>query len=127
MKELQFKIGDSVIAKGNYYQSANGTLLGGKVVKKKGLIKRVAPKGSHPYEIDTLVGWFNEDSISEYKIPEVEVGDKVQLIKNQNYLRKPMPYSIGVIYDLKSIDDDLAIIEFKDIEFKVNVYNLKKA
>lgn len=127
MKELQFKIGDTVVAKGDYYQSANGTLLGGKIIKKKGVIKKVAPKGSHPYKIDTIDGWFNENSINEYRMPEVEVGDKVQLIKNQDYLRKQMPYAIGVIYDLKSIDDDLAIVEYKNLTFKVNVYNLKKA
>ena len=126
MKEFQFKIGDSVVAKGDYYQSANGTLLGGRVVKKVGFIKKVAKKGSHPYKIDTLDGWFNENSIFEYKRPEVEVGDKVKLIKNENYFHKPMKYAAGITYDLKSIDDDLAIIEFNNFSFKVNVFNLKK-
>lgn len=127
MKELQFKVGDSVIAKGDIYQSANGTLLHGNVVKKRGFIKKIAPKGAHPYAIDTIDGWFNEKSIFEYKLPEVEIGDKVKLIKNENYLHKPIRFSAGVIYELKSIDDDIAIIEFNNLTFKVNVYNLKKA
>lgn len=127
MKILKFKIGDSVIAKGNFYQSANGTLLGGKITKKVGSIKKVAEKGSHPYKIDTIDGWFNENSIFEYKVPEVSVGDKVLLIKNENYARKPIKFSTGIVYDLISIDDDLAIIDFNGITIRVNVYNLKKA
>jgi len=127
MKELQFKVGDSVIAKGNIYQSANGTLLHGTIVKKRGFIKKVAPKAAHPYAIDTIDGWFNENSVSEYRLPEVKVGDKVKLNKCENYLHKPIRLAAGVVYDLKSIDDDIAIIEFNNITFKVNVYNLKKA
>ena len=123
---LKFKIGDNVIAKGKYYQSANGTLLGGEVEKLKGTIRKAASKGAHPYMLDTLFGWFDEKSLSEYKIPEVQVGDEVKLIRNENYSHKPIKLSLGNIYIVKEINDDKATIEKNNFVFVVNAYNLKK-
>ena len=127
MKTLKFKIGDEVMVTGNIYQSANGTLLYGRAEKEISKIRKAVIKAAHPYAIDGIDGWFDQDSVRLYIKPTVEVGDIVRLIRMETYNHTPIKLSPYLVYEIKEIDKDVATIYTKiGKTFKANVYNLKK-
>ena len=128
VKELKFEVGDSVMAEGRSFQSANGTLYAGKVDKVIATIKKTAPKAAHPYALEGVNGWFNENSLKKYAKPEVEVGDKVRLIRLKTYRGFDVRLPQSTVYILEEIDQDKALIRNgKTITFQVNVFDLQKA
>ena len=129
MFKPKYEIGDKVIANGTAFQSANGTLFAGQVDKEVGKITKIAIRGAHPYKIEGIDGWFNERNIAKYEQPSVEVGDRVKLIKNQNYKKMPIKFSPNLIYILIDINKDVATIQAENneiLKIKANVYNLEK-
>ncbi len=129
MLKPKYKIGDVVIATGLVYQSANGTLFAGEVDKEIGEIKKIASLGAHPYKIEGIDGWLNERNLKKYIVPEVHIGDRVRLIRNETYGKTIIRHSPNLIYILEDIDIDAATIRAENDNNKkllVNVYNLKK-
>lgn len=126
MLALKFKPGDAVWVSGRCYQSANGTLFHGDIEKQKGEIKKVAPKGSHPYAIKGIDGWFNAESVKKYVMPTVKIGDKAVLIKRETYDLIPIKLPINTVYEIIDIDESKAYISYKQYLFTVNIYSLKK-
>ena len=129
MVKFKFKPGDTVGITGKIYQSANGTLTGKTLSNFKGTIKKIAEKAAHPYAIEEMWGWFDEKELKPYIAPpEIFVGDKVQLIKNINYIHKEIKASPKVTYIVKEIDGDKVNIQSAKgtLSFVVNIYNLKK-
>ncbi len=127
MKEFKFKPGDEVLITGKIYQSANGTLYGKTLNKFKATIKKIAEKGAHPYAIEGMWGWFDEKELSPYVAPpEISVGDKVKLIKNETYNHKKIVLSPYIDYQVNNIEDNKVYVSFRDTNFIVDIYNLKK-
>lgn len=128
MKEFKFKPGDTVWVSGPVYQSANGTLIGKTLDKQKACIKKVAEKAAHPYAIEGMWGWFNEKSLKPYIAPpELEIGTKVTLIKNETYNHTQIKLSPHITYEVIAVDEDKVKICFNGtIKYTVSIYNLKK-
>ena len=126
MAELKYNIGDRVVVSGRIFQSANGTLSTKKLDKKIGFIVKTASTAKHPYAINGITGWFNEEDIKTYIAPPVKVGDMAKPIKNVTYLNKPFK-SWYSSYEVLNINGDKATIGKNGNPIAVvNVYNLKK-
>lgn len=128
MADFKFKPGDEVMITGKIYQSANGTLTGKTLKRYKGTVKKIAEKAAHPYAIEEMWGWFNENELKPYVAPpKFEIGDKVKLIKNITYSgNKFVPKRD--IYELLKVEDDKAYIGINGVQSSiVSIFNLKKA
>lgn len=124
MAELEFKVGDAVFVSGTIYQSANGTLTFGEAPKTVSKIKRTAPKGAHPYAIEDIYGWFDIKSVK--KALDLQVGDKVQVIKSLSYHNKRLDLKYKD-YVITNLDGDKATITHNNVQTViVNAYNLEK-
>lgn len=124
MAELEFKIGDDVLVSGTVYQSANGTLAFGEVPKTVSKIKRVAPKGAHPFAVEDVYGWFNAESVKP--VLDLKVGDKVHLIRPRSYHDKILHLKYKD-YTITKLEDDKATVTHNDLQTViVNAYNLEK-
>lgn len=126
MADLKFQIGDQVIVTGTMYQSANGQLPARTLTRAMAVVTRIAENASHPYAVNNVLGWFDEQSLTKYVEPPVHIGDKVSLIKNVTYSGKrlTMPYKV---YEVTNIEDDKATLAHNGIRATVvNVWNLKK-
>ena len=129
MTNFKFKPGDIVEINGKIYQSANGTLVGKTLDGFRGTIKKIAEKAAHPYAIEEMWGWFNENELKAYIAPpEVAIGDKVQLIKNKTYTNVDIKIRPNMVYIITNIDGKKVNISSPkgSIKFTVNIYNLKK-
>lgn len=126
MAELKFQIGDKVFINGTYYQSANGTLVGGTANKKILEIDRIAANAAHPYHVKGISGWFMEDALKKYEVPPFNVGDEVKVINPITYGNKPFKTWYNT-YDVLAMDFDRITIGKKGtIAAVVNAKNLQK-
>ena len=126
MADLQFKLGDRVIVTGTMYQSANGQLSVRTLTKASAVITRIAENAAHPYAINNILGWFDEQSLTKYVEPPVHIGDKVKLIRNIAYNGTRLSRTHNQ-YEVTGIDGDKATLAYNGITATTaNVWNLKK-
>ena len=126
MAELKFKLGDQVIVTGIMYQSANGQLPARTLTNASAIITKIAENAIHPYRINNVLGWFDEESLTKYVEPPVHIGDKVKLLKNVTYGGKKFKSWYNE-YEVAGIDGDKATIAHNgSVIATVNAFNLKK-
>lgn len=126
MAELKFKLGDQVIVTGIMYQSANGQLPARTLTNASAIVTKIAENAIHPYMINNILGWFDENSLTKYVEPPVHIGDKVKLLKNVTYNGKKFKSWYNE-YEVVGLENDKATIAHNgSIIAAVNAYNLKK-
>lgn len=124
MAELQFQVGDKVFVSGKIYQSANGTLTFGDSPKITSTIKKVAPKGAHPYAVEDIYGWFDINSVKPAL--DLEVGDTVSIIKPVSYYGQKLALRYKE-YEITALVDDKVTVSYHNLQtVVVNAYNLEK-
>ena len=75
MAELKFKVNDKVVVNGPIYQSANGTLTNGEVQNKLFTIRKAVENAAHPYMMNGIFGWFNENEVNAIKTKVNELAE----------------------------------------------------